>query len=175
MPLKGFQKLAGILHHASLGMPDGWGLFTGIWKVMAQTRNNYVHITDDLKAIFSDFKWLFAEVANKPIQIAQLVPDLPRTHNYVDACRNKIGEIWFIPLASGRLWLIVWSIDIPDDLRQAFDKNIVTIDDFKMVGILCAWLVLECVLPSMHNVHAGIQCDNTSAVHWSKNSQHDQK
>ena len=168
VPLKEFQKLAGILHHASLGMPGGRGLFTGIWKAMAKTKNNYVRITDDLKEIFSDFKWLFAEVANKPIRIAQLVPHLPQIHGYVDACRNGIGGVWIIPQKSGKLRLIVWSIDIPEDLRLDFDKDIVTINDFEMAGVLCAWLVLECVLPSLHNVHAGIRCDNTSAVHWSK-------
>ena len=74
-------------------MPGGRGLFTGIWKAMAQAKNNFVHITDNLKAIFSDFKWLFAEVANKPIQIAQLVPHLPQLHSYVDACRNGIRGV----------------------------------------------------------------------------------
>ena len=175
VPLKEFQKLAGILHHASLGMPGGRGLFTGIWKAMAQAKNNFVRITDDLRAIFSDFKWLFAEVANKPVRIAQLVPHLPNLHGYVDACRNGIGGVWIIPLPSGHLRLIVWAIDIPDDLKDAFDENIVTINDFEMAGVLCAWLVLECLLPSMHNVRAGIQCDNTSAVHWSKNLRHVQK
>ena len=168
VPLKEFQKLAGILHHASIGMPGGRGLFTGIWKAMAQHANNFVRLTDDLKAILDDFKWLFCEVANKPIRIAQLVPHLPKIHGYVDACRNGIGGVWIIPTASGRLRLIVWAIDIPADLREKFDQHILTINDFEMAGILCAWLVLECVLPSMTNVQAGIRCDNTSAVHWSK-------
>ena len=55
VPLKDFQKLAGILHHASLGMPGGRGLFTGIWTAMAKQNNNFVRITDDQKMIFADF------------------------------------------------------------------------------------------------------------------------
>ena len=168
VPLKDFQKLAGVLHHASIGMPGGRGLFTGIWQAMAHQKNNFVRITDDLKAIFDDFKWLFAEVANKPIRIAQLVPNLPRIHGYVDACRNGIGGVWIIPTATGKLRLIVWTIEIPDDLRNLFDADILTINDFEMAGVLCAWLILECVLPTMEQVQAGIRCDNTSAVHWSK-------
>ena len=168
VPLKEFQKLAGILHHASLGMPGGRGLFTGIWKAMAQTKNKFVRITPTLREIFADFRWLFAEVANRPIRIAQLVPHLPRLHGYVDACRNGLGGVWIIPLDSTKLRLVVWSVDIPEDLRQAFDKDIVTINDFEMAGVLCAWLVLECLLPDMTNIQAGIRCDNTSAVHWSK-------
>ena len=67
VPLKDFQKIAGVLHHTSLGMPGGRSLFTGIWTAMAKQKNNFVRITDELKMIFSDFKWLFAEVTNKPI------------------------------------------------------------------------------------------------------------
>ena len=76
--------------------------------------------------------------------------------------------VWIIPTPLGHLRLIVWSIEIPLDLQQAFDAHVVTINDFEMAGVLCAWLVLECVLPTMTNVQAGIRCDNTSAVHWSK-------
>ena len=114
--LKEFQKLVGILHHTSIGMPGGWGLFTGIWKAMAKQAKNFIRIKDDLKAIFKDFKWLFSEVANKPIRIAQLVPHLPRIHGYADPCRNGIGRVWIIPTASGQLRLIVWAIEIPEDL-----------------------------------------------------------
>ena len=56
VPLKEFQQLAGILHHASLRMPGGRGLFTGIWTAMAKQTNKFVHITEDLWAIFADFK-----------------------------------------------------------------------------------------------------------------------
>ena len=160
--------MAGILHHASLGMPGGRGLFTGIWTAMARQKNNLVQITDNLKMVFADFKWLFAEVANKPIQIAQLVPHHPHIHGYVNVCRNGIGGVWIIPTPSGHLRRVVWSIEIPLDLQKAFNNNFVTINDFKMADILCAWLVLECVLPSMTNVQAGIRFDNTSALHWSK-------
>ena len=135
---------------------------------MAKQTNNFVRITDDLKAIFNDFKWLFSEVTNKPIQIAQLVLHLPRIHGYIDACRNSIGGVWIIPTADGHLRLIVWTIDIPEDLQALFDNNILTINDFEMAGVLCVCLVLECVLPTMKNVQAGIRCDNMSAVHWSK-------
>ena len=126
--------------------------------------------------IFSNFKWLFLEVAYKPIHIAQLVPHLPCIHGYVDACQNGIGGVWIIPTTSGHLRLIVWAIKVPLDLQQAFDDHIVTINDFEMAGVLCAWLVLECVLPSMTNVQAGILDVTTLLLSTGQNrSPHDQE
>ena len=37
-----------------------------------------------------------------------------------------------------------------------------------MAGILLAWLALECHMPSLHKMQAGLQCDNTSSVHWTR-------
>ena len=40
IPLNDFQKIAGTLHHASMGIPGGRGLFTAIWSAMKGCRKN---------------------------------------------------------------------------------------------------------------------------------------
>ena len=35
-----------------------------------------------------------------------------------------------------------------------------------MAGVLLAWLVLECHVPSLHHLQAGLECDISLSVHW---------
>jgi hypothetical protein len=35
-----------------------------------------------------------------------------------------------------------------------------------MAGVLLAWLVPECHMPSLNHLQAGIKCNNSSSVHW---------
>ncbi len=89
IPLKEFQKLAGTLHHASMGIPGGRGLFTVIWMALKTERNRHIRLTPDLKRVFNDFRWLFLQVVDKPINVAQLVPTLPTSHGYTDAANMQ--------------------------------------------------------------------------------------
>ena len=92
IPLNEFHKIAGTtLHHASMGIPGGQGLFTAIWSAMKGCQKNWW-----IKAIFSDFGCLFHEIANKPINVAQLVPNLPNFHSYSDACKYGAGGVWIL-------------------------------------------------------------------------------
>jgi hypothetical protein len=75
VPLNDFQKIAGTLHHASMGIPGGCGLFTAIWAAMKGYNKGWIKLTLTLKEIFSDFGWLFREIVNKPINVAQLIPN----------------------------------------------------------------------------------------------------
>ena len=115
IPLNEFQKIAGTLHHAaSMGIPGGRGLFTAIWSAMKGCqKNGWIKLTPDLKAIFSDLCWLFCEIANKPINVAQLVPNLPHCHGYADACKYGAGGVWIPPGENNKPRYILWSIDFP--------------------------------------------------------------
>ena len=166
--LKEFQKLAGILHHASYGMPGGRGLFNPIWKAMAQCANGWIRITNELKNTLNDFKWLFADIANKPINVAQLVPSDPNVHGYSDACKYGAGGVWIIPLTRSTNRYVFWSFQFPPEIIARFTTHEITINDLEMAGVLMQWLALEHLLPSLHHLQVGIECDNSSAVVWSK-------
>ena len=171
IPLNEFQKIAGTLHHAaSMGIPGGRGLFTAIWSAMKGCqKNGWIKLTPDLKAIFSDLCWLFREIANKPINVAQLVPNLPHCHGYADACKYGAGGVWIPPGENNKPRYILWSIDFPPEVVRQMATHEISVNDLEMAGVLLAWLlVLECHMPSLHKLQAGLQCDNTSSVHWTR-------
>ena len=166
--LNEFQKIAGTLHHASMGIPGGRGLFTAIWAAMKGCNKGWITLTPTLKEIFSDFGWLFREIANKPINVAQIIPKLPNAHGYSDACKYGAGGVWIIPGPNGTIRYIFWSIVFPPEVIRLFELHILSINDLEMAGVLLAWLVLECHMPSLHHLQAGIECDNSSSVHWTR-------
>ena len=162
-----FQKIAGTLHHASMGIPGGRGLFTEIWSAMAKSKGGWVKITVSLQNIFDDFLWLFREIANKPINVAQLVPSLPDIHGYSDACKHGAGGVWIIPHGN-EVRYIYWTCAFPSDISAQMETRELSINDLEMAGVLLEWLALEHLIPSMSNTQIGIQCDNTSTVHWTR-------
>ena len=171
--IKDFQKIAGSLHHASMGIPGGRGLFTTIWQAMANVKGGWIKLSPELKATFSDFKWLFQEIANHPINVAQLVPRLPHIQGFTDACKYGAGGVWIIPLENGTNCYIYWAVDFSPEVIQQFNDDIISINDLKIAGVLLGWLALEHLLPTLQHVQSGLQCDNSSTVSWTTNSQHD--
>ncbi len=164
---KEFQKLAGTLNHAATGIPGGRGLFTAIWTALKSEKNGFIKLTPELQNIFTDFKWLFAQIATSPINIAQIIPQLPMSHGYTDACKHAAGGVWLFHL-HGSTHRILWSIPFPADIVAKMEATELSINDLEMAGVFLGWLVLEYWIPNMIHHQAGIQCDNSSAVAWSK-------
>ena len=149
-----------------IAIPGGRGLFTMISSAMKNCKSGWIKLTPDLKTILDDFKWLFREIANHPINVAQLEPTLPANVGYCDACKHAAGGVWINPQGNGTNRHIIWACDFPPVLL--FKNGKFSINDFEMAGILLKWLVLEHLLPSLSNPQSGISCDNSSAVHWSR-------
>ena len=168
LSLNDFQKIAGTLHHAATGIPGGRGLFTVIWSAMKHCKSGWIKLTPDLRTVLDDFKWLFREIANHPINVAQLVPTLPDNIGYCDACKHAAGGVWIIPQENNTNRHVFWTCDFPADIILLFQNGLLSINDFEMAGILLEWLVLEHLLPSLSNSQSGISCDNSSAVHWTR-------
>ena len=165
--IKDLQKIAGILHHASMGIPGGRGLFTTIWTAMANCKNGWVKLTPDLKHTFADFKWLFQEIANKPVSVAQVTPKDLQLHGYTDACKFAAGGVWIIPGPNGPRY-IFWTTPFTDEVVRAFTTGTISINDLEMAGILLGWLVLEHLCHTLQFTQAGMECDNSSSVHWTR-------
>ena len=159
--------LAGTLHHGSTGIPGGRGLFTAIWTALKSEKGGFIKLTPDLRAIFSDFKWLFSQIATSPINIAQIIPQLPTSHGYTDACKHATGGVWLFHL-NGSTHRILWSVPFPPDIITKMETAELSINDLEMAGVFLGWLVLEYWIPNMVHHQAGIQCDNSSTVAWSK-------
>jgi hypothetical protein len=163
-----FQKIAGSLLHAAIGIPGGRGLFTQIWTAMAKATNGWITVTTNLKCIFADFKWLFREIANTPINVAQIVPRLPETHGYTDACKYAAGGVWILPTQGPHNRNVVWTVSFPPDIVLAFNKGNITINDLELAGVVLGWLILEHLVPSLHHAQIGIKCDNSATVSWAR-------
>ena len=167
--IKDFQKIAGSLHHASMGIPGGRGLFTTIWQAIKNAKGGWIELSPELKATFSDSKWNFQEIANHPINVAQLVPRLPHIQGFTDACKYGAGGIWIIPLENGTNCYIYWAVDFSPEVIQQFNDDIISINDLKIAGVLLGWLALELLLPTLQHVQSGLlQCDNSSTVSWTR-------
>ena len=166
--IKEFQKITGTLNHAAYGMPGGRGLFTVLWKALAKESRGYVTVTPEVKQAFQDFTWLFSEMANNPVHVAQLVQRDPHCNGYSDACKWGAGGVWIIPQADGSNLFLFWSIPFPQAIIDRFESGLLSINDLELAGIVLHWLVLEHLLPSLQFVSAGIQCDNSSSVAWTK-------
>ena len=163
-----FQKIPGTLLHAAIGIPGGRGLFTQIWSAMANHKNGWVTITKNIKAVFSDFRWLFQQIANSPINVAQIVASLPELHGYTDSCKLAAGGVWILPTSNNTNRYIVWTVNFSTAITQKFDTNEITINDLELAGVFLGWLVLEHLLPSLHHTRIGIKCDNSATVAWAR-------
>ena len=172
LKVKDFQKITGTLNHAAYGMPGGRGLFTVLWKALAKASRGYVQLNTEVKQAFDDFQWLFNEMANNPVHVAQLVHREPKCNGYSDACKWGAGGVWIIPQTNGTNLYFFWSIPFPEDIIARFEANLLSVNDLELAGVVLHWLVLKHLMPSLQFLSAGIQCDNSSSVAWTKNSRH---
>jgi len=58
-------------------------------------------------------------------------------------------------------------VNSPPDIVLLFET--ISINDLEMAGVLLEqWLALEELVPDLTLANVGIQCDNSSTVHWSR-------
>ena len=168
--LNKYQKLAGKLQHASIGIPGGKGLFSPLQFAMLNDPD-FIPLTPHLKCTLEDWRYIIHHMKKHPCSVLQLAIDYPHFLGYSDACGIGVGGIW----CSGTVHLapFLWKYEWPDDIKAMLitDKNphgTITINDLELAGAVLNWLALELVLPEkqLHLLHVGTFCDNTSAVAW---------
>ena len=76
--------------------------------------------------------------------------------------------MWILPTESGKYRYTLWAVDFSPDIIALLKTRLISVNDLEMAGLLLEWLVLEATLPFLHHVQAGIECDNTSTVRWTK-------
>lgn len=124
------QKIAGTLLHAGYGIPGGQGLFNPFWASM-KAQAPWIKLTPGLKAIFRDFQWLFRNIVNQPINIAQLILASPKIHGYSDACKHGAGGVWILPGPNGPRFK-VWYVKFPPFIIALLDMGLLLINDLEM-------------------------------------------
>jgi hypothetical protein len=168
MRLKDFQKLAGNLHHASMGLPGGKGLFTPIWTTVAKHGKGFINLNEHIRQALNNFQWLLRQMTNHPINVAQIVPSPPVCQGYSDACKYGAGGVWIIPTSATTALYIVWRVPFPTAIIDAFNENKLFINELELAGVMWEWLTLECLINDLRFVTAGSLCDNSSTVTWSR-------
>ena len=164
-----FQQLIGKLMHASIGLPMGKSLLSPAYAAM---RNDppFIKINNFLRQCLQDWSTLLHQLSSRPTSVRELVQTPPAFVGYVDACAFGAGGVWFS--GSATIQPTVWRIQFPKYIiaNLVSDKNptgTLTNSDLEMAGLLCQWLVLECISPSSLKYKTiGIFSDNTPTVAW---------
>ena len=82
--LNEFQRLAGKLQHAAMGIPGGKSLFTPIDMAMSGDPE-FIKITPLLRQCFEDCRCLVQCMARTPTNVLKLVVNTPTYISYTDA------------------------------------------------------------------------------------------
>jgi hypothetical protein len=173
-----FQSLVGKLQHAAMGIPNGKGLLSPLFKLLPtehshHARRRHIQIPQGSEAheALKDLNTILKMVANRPTKCAQLIPGWPHFVGYCDASKWGAGGVWL----SGKdglhpvVWRVPWPADITNRLISPANPNgDLTINDLEMAGLLLHYLVLEDVTDTLEHKHAAAWCDNTSAVSWAR-------
>ena len=172
--LNDFQKMAGKLNHAAIGIPAGKGLFSPIYYTM-RGDPKLIIITPQLKQALLDWCTLIQRLSTRPTIVMELVPSAPWYVSYVDAAGSGVGGVWIsgTNIIKPYVWRMQWPADITKNIVSFSNpKGTITNSDLEMAGVLLAWLVLEQIAPkSLQFSTVGIFCDNTPAVSWSNRLQ----
>lgn len=163
MSLNKFQSVAGKLQHASFGTPGGASLFTPVQREMLNDPE-YIPMSKELKQILRDWSYMIKCLRKKPTHVAQLLPDYPFYAGHTDACGLGCGGTWSSAMKS--LNPIVWQLEWPPAVREAFRKGYININELELAALVLGWLVLELQGVDLKLAHIGSYCDNTTAVAW---------
>jgi hypothetical protein len=168
--LNKYQKLAGKLQHASLGLPGGKGLFSPI-QIAMQGNPDFVTLTAELKQCLKDWQVIIRHMETQPTSVLQLVTDYPAYIGYSDSCGIGTGGTWSSGLISLEpfLWKYEWPEDVKNQLCTATNPNgTLTMNDLELAGMVLNIFALECNVPDLAYKHIASFCDNTSAVAWAQ-------
>ncbi|GFH62128.1 hypothetical protein CTEN210_18604 [Chaetoceros tenuissimus] len=92
IPFKQFQKMAGRLQHAALGLVGGTTLMSPIWQAM-QGEPDYINVKEAVKIAFRDWRWMIKNLLKNPTDISLLIIDDPDYIGYLDACKLGAGGV----------------------------------------------------------------------------------
>ena len=167
--LNKFQKIAGKLQHASLGIPTGAALFSPIQMAM-KYNPAFITLTGELRQILEDWKFIIQHMKTHPTSVLQLMQNYPDYLGHSDSCGLGTGGTWSSGLK--QLLPFLWQLEWPDDIKKRLVSSTnpngdLTINDLELAGLVLNWLALECQkgIPLAYH-HIGTFCDNTSAVSW---------
>jgi hypothetical protein len=154
----------GKLQHASFGVPGSRGMLSPLQEALKKPKP-FIPLSTVLKQCLQCWIPVVRHMKQHPTSVMLLIKTPPEHIGYSDACGIGAGGVW----TSGTKGLnpVVWQVEWIAEVKDAFAKGILTINDLELAGLVLEWMALECLLPSLVGVHVAAFCDNTSAVSWS--------
>jgi len=144
--VKNWHKILGELRSMSLALPGSRHLFSQTQNALSTGTKTRIALKKGVHQALEDFRWMHANISDRPTRIAELVPLTPQALGYHDASGSKgAGGAWFptpdlVPRGdvtpnTPLLWRLPWPQDLIDKLVS--DDNptgTVTSADFELAG-----------------------------------------
>ena len=77
---------------------------------------DFIYMTDSLKLILEDWKYMIQFLQKHPTHVAQLVAMDPRYTGHSDACKLGAGGVWYSKILNFNP--MVWKVEWPEDIQQ---------------------------------------------------------
>ena len=123
---KKWHKLLGELRSMALALPGARNLFSTLQNALKTSSKTRIALKKGVHDTIQDFRWLHADICNRPTRIAELIPLDPSAMGYHDAAGIGAGGVWHqTPELAPRtnnphnkplLWRYQWPQDIIDSL-----------------------------------------------------------
>ena len=168
--MKEWQRILGELRYMVLGIPGGRRLLSQLQLVLQRANNHCIHIHKEARHQLLDLQLLAQDLANRPTQIAEVLPQRPAYVGCCDATKPGMGSVWFASTQHPLHPLYVWWALFPSSVQQALvsTNNLfgsITNLDLELAGTIAH----EATLATVHDVcHCTVATfsDNTHAVAW---------
>ena len=144
--VKNWHKVLGELRSMSLALPGSRHLFSQMQNALSTGTKTRIALKKGVHQALNDFRWMHANISERPTRIAELVPLTPQALGFHDASGSKgAGGVWFptpelvtrgdVDPNTPLLWRLPWPQDLIDKLVS--DDNptgTVTSADFELAG-----------------------------------------
>ena len=167
---KAWHKVLGELRSMSIGIPGSRGLFSLLQEGFRHADKYRIRITPAMRHQLDDFEWLANDLASRPTELAEIVPDHPVAVGPHDASGEGMGGVWLPAVTNSNLTPILWRERFPPHItaRLVSSSNPtgdITNSDLELAGLVAQQDVLVQTVNCRGRTIAPIG-DNTPMVYW---------
>ena len=178
LSIKKWHKTLGELRSMSLALPGSRNLFSTMQHALTTKTKTRIALRKGVHAALQDFRWMQADISNRPTRIAEIIPLNPCAKGYHDASGQGAGGVWFCnPELCPRqgtqptqplVWRLQWPHDILSNLVTTSNPHgSVTNSDLELAGGL---LHLDVIAQSFDIRERTIlsNTDNLATLFWQR-------
>lgn len=172
-----WHKVLGELRSMSLALPGARTLFSHMQHALTNKLKGRVALHKGVHHALDDFRWILADIENRPTRIAELVPLSGSAEGHHDASGLGAGGVWFpadhlVPREGFKndpvVWRLKWPQYITDRLVTSENPNgTISNSDLELAGGL---LHLEALSQSFDIRERTVlsKTDNLNTLFWQR-------